>query len=123
MGCKSTTWPLLAPSVSGSDVIRGGRLSSARVSPAALLKSRSRFQTRSPIFSMSSGEPMFSPHTSLSIAMTSVPGSMSNVENRQMPAESTNDVVFCMIDSQYGFSSVVNGSSLTGLPKCSTDTV
>ena len=59
----------------------------------------------------------------LTIAVTSSPGLMSKVENKQIPEASTNDVVFCRMVSQYGLSFIVNGSSLMGLPKCSSEMV
>src|SRR5215475_10693725 len=123
MGSRSTTWPLLGPSVNGSLVMRGGKLSSARVKPAALLNNRSRFQIRSPMVSMSSGPPTLYPSDSLTIAVTSSPGFISKVENKQIPEASTNEVVFCKIVSQYGLSLVVKGSNLIGLPKCSSEIV
>jgi hypothetical protein len=45
---------------------------------------------------------------------------MAMVENRHTPLASTNAVEFCNSVIHMALSLVVNGSSFTGFPKCST---
>ena len=113
--------PLAGPVLAGSVNMRFGNVSSAAVSPAARLNSRSRFQIRSPASSMVSTVQSPSQAAATWGAISS--RVQANVVKMQSPDESTMAVASWKALTSSGLPSVDNGSVFTGTPITSDDTV
>ena len=113
--------PLAGPVWAGSVSRRFGSVSSAAVSPAARLNSRSRFQMRSPASSMVSGVQSPSQAAATWGAMSS--RVQANVVNTHRPLESTMEVASWKALTSSGLPSVTSGSVFSGTPITSDETV